>query len=1020
MQVPGHRQARRMTRMPAVSELQQWLDLVYPADPSRAERYHVGVLPAGGGGWYGQAYPREQVPAAVQAAELTAPAGVYLGACTFRPEAGNSRKGADTAWCYGMWSDLDIAGPGHKHDASKYEGRGLPPDEQSARLIVAVSGLPEPTAWVHSGGGLYAWWLLDTPTVAGDCGELARAWQNALGAGAKALGWHYGTGVGDLARVLRVPGTVNRKVPSDPRPCRLLSADGPRYSLAELRQAVTALAQPAEPPPAAPDPFDPPARRTGHGPSPLDDFNARADWGELLTSFGWRHVYRGDDGLDHWRHPNASHPTSATTGRRPAGGDTMKCFSDSAGLPTEGTLSKAFVWAALTQRTEAPDMARAVTQLRAAGYGEQQPPIAVPAGGPAGDLGDGLNLDGHQQTAYDWDVTNPAEAAARLRANIGRGELAGLFDRAGGIVFIAREGDAGYVPPARDDQHDGPAQVCRVNAAGLAAYIDARYRCFRWVKSGENLESRPALFPTEAARRIVDLPDPTLRPQLRRLAGVTHTPVARADGSILDTPGYDPATRLYYLPDPGLVVPAVPARPTVEQVKAAVGLLDEMTDGFPWKSEHDRAGYYGFLLTPLLRNITPPPYKLTIFDAPQQGTGKTLLGELGRILHGGVLRGGVQHGDDEEVRKTVTTILARTTGPVVIFDNLTGTLDSPVLAGLLTSAEWTDRLLGGNDEVRALNDRVWCATANNLAVGVDMLRRTIWVGIDAQTPRPQDRTGFAIADLPGWARARRGELLHALLILIRAWVVGGRPTRPARTSDSFAVWVQAVDGILGHAGVPGRFADPSTERQEAGEQDDEWADFLRAVHEVFGERTWTVKDLLDLVPRPGIHTLVPTGNPFDPPPARIPLDALPGALADKAAQSARGVSAVAVSLGRWLTNRDGRFVGELCCRSAGHDGNHKRLWRIGRLRPDSSISISGVAGVTGVVSGHLSARPPDSILVPAQVYPRDRPQTTPVTPATPGAAAGSVSARPPACTVCGHPVDPAAGTTHPSCTPAAA
>lgn len=94
---------------------------------------------------------------------------------------------------------------------------------------------------------------------------------------------------------------------------------------------------------------------------------------------------------------------------------------------------------------------------------------------------------------------------------------------------------------------------------------------------GEDFDAKPALFPAEAARRVVDLPDPALRSELRWLAGVTHTPVVRADGSILDTPGYDPAT--------------------------------------------------------------PPPYKLIVFDAPQQGTGKTLLAELGRILHGGAVCG---------------------------------------------------------------------------------------------------------------------------------------------------------------------------------------------------------------------------------------------------------------------------------------------------------------------------------------------------------------------------------------------
>jgi hypothetical protein len=69
---------------------------------------------------------------------------------------------------------------------------------------------------------------------------LSKRWQAVLGAGAASLGFYYGTGVSDLARVLRLPGTVNRKVPVDPRPCRILSNGGPRHALDELRSALDA------------------------------------------------------------------------------------------------------------------------------------------------------------------------------------------------------------------------------------------------------------------------------------------------------------------------------------------------------------------------------------------------------------------------------------------------------------------------------------------------------------------------------------------------------------------------------------------------------------------------------------------------------------------------------------------------------------------------------------------------------------------------------------------------------------
>ena len=112
----------------------------------------------------------------------------------------------------------------------------------------------------------------------------------------------------------------------------------------------------------------------------------------------------------------------------------------------------------------------------------------------------------------------------------------------------------------------------------------------------------------------------------------------RPDGTLIEAPGYDRTTGLLHLPEPGLVVPPVPDRPTRQQLATAVGLLDTMTAGFRWTSNHDQANYYGLLLTPLLRTLVPPPYKLCAIGAPMRGSGKSLLAQVARILHGGVFR----------------------------------------------------------------------------------------------------------------------------------------------------------------------------------------------------------------------------------------------------------------------------------------------------------------------------------------------------------------------------------------------
>lgn len=523
----------------------------------------------------------------------------------------------------------------------------------------------------------------------------------------------------------------------------------------------------------------------------------------------------------------------------------------------------------------------------------------------------------------ELDVSNAALTADWLRDHIGTGKLAGMFVRGPDIVHTPREGQEGYLPlSSNTDDADGPAQVRVATRDYIAARVQYTYGCFRLVKRGEDHVPEPALFPTSAARVVTNAVD--MMPNLRRLRGVIHTPVFRPDGTLIEVPGYDAATQLLHLPEPGLTVPQVSQRPSVGDVRQAVALIGELLGGFPFTSEHGRANYIGALLTPLLRAITPPPYKLLAIGAHQRGSGKTKLANLLRIIHGGVFRSEMPE-DDAELRKQVTSVLSLTTGPVVVFDNVSGALKSSTLAGLLTSDQWGDRPLGATAWIGVPNDRLWVITGNNINIGGDIPRRTLRTDIDPGVPRPELRTGFAIGDPEVWAKARRGELLGALLTLVTAWVAAGMPLAVERASDGYARWVRVVEAILANAGIPGTF-DHATTQLAAGADEDEWGDFLTAVHNAFGTNVWTVKEVL---------AAIDTGSLINP--GSIPLDALPGELADKAARAGTGLPGIAKSLGKWLRNREGRWAGDLTVRCAGFDRTKTQRWQI-QPTPDGSIS----------------------------------------------------------------------------------
>lgn len=505
-----------------------------------------------------------------------------------------------------------------------------------------------------------------------------------------------------------------------------------------------------------------------------------------------------------------------------------------------------------------------------------------------------------------------------LRGRVGAGPLSFAMLKGGGVVRVAGVGDDGYQQPAHADDDNGPATVGAMDGTLLTTLIADEYFCYVELKDPDNPEKpirREEWFPPADAARALSTPD--LLPYLRSLRGTTFTPMVRADGSILEAAGFDDQSGYLHVPD--VTVAPVPERPTDAQVHDAVTLLRGLVDQFAWLGEHDEANFLGLLLTPLLRLLTPPPYKLGAIMARQPGSGKTLLSEVLRIVHGGVFRAEMPH-DEAELEKSLSGILYCTTAPVVTFDNVSGVLRSSKLAGLLTSAKFDGRLLGSTNSVPMVNDRLWTITGNNLNLGGDLPRRTLWVTIDPGCPDPERRTGFRL-NLSVHVAEHRSEILHALLVLVRAWVAAGMPAEE-RSSDSYARWSAVVRGILVNAGVPGEFDHRDSAQQEVGTDDEGWGEFLSAVHDVMGDRAWLARELVEK-----IVATVPGGG-FDPQPVHPDLvEALPGDLHEKFLRG--GGKSLTRPLGMWLRNRNGRWAGPLVCVAAGRDGRTKHnLFRV--------------------------------------------------------------------------------------------
>jgi hypothetical protein len=345
-------------------------------------------------------------------------------------------------------------------------------------------------------------------------------------------------------------------------------------------------------------------------------------------------------------------------------------------------------------------------------------------------------------------------------------------------------------------------------------------------------------------------------PRFPALEGVVASPIVRPDGTILQQAGYDPDTRLIYLPPAGFVLPPIPARPRPEEAQqAARWILHELFGDFPLAQDApdgqgsaSQAHALALLLTCILRPLIDGPVPLAMISAPQRGSGKTLLAaSVALTATGQEASLMVAPGSDEEWRKRISAVLA-TGAPIAIIDNVVTTLASPSLAAMLTSRMWQDRLLGRNDQVLMLPARtVWIVTANNPLVDTDLVRRSYVIHLDAKTSRPWQGRTFRHADLLQWAMTHRGEILAALLTMGRAWYIAGQPSAEAPMLGKFEEWTRILSGVLAFAKVPHFLANLQELYEHLDPDAQQWEAFLTVWWQRYGEKPVTVATLVERI-----------------------------------------------------------------------------------------------------------------------------------------------------------------------------
>lgn len=322
------------------------------------------------------------------------------------------------------------------------------------------------------------------------------------------------------------------------------------------------------------------------------------------------------------------------------------------------------------------------------------------------------------------------------------------------------------------------------------------------------------------------------------LNSIVQTPTFRIDGSLLEKPGYDPASRLLFLPG-GTSFDPVPEAPTRKDAKAAIRILVEPISQFPFADAADRSVALSAMLTSIIRRSLPSAPAFA-FRAPTMGSGKSLLTDVIAILMTGRVARPFSLGNQvEEEKKTIFAALL-SGSPILALDNVDRAIGSAVMCSILTQEVWQGRVLGYSKNVAVPTDVLTIVNGNNLQFEGDIVTRVLPCDLDPECERPEERS--FVGDLRARVSELRPQLVLAALTVMRAYIAAGKPKLGLTPFGRFEAWSDLVRAALVWAGEP----DPCLTRKRLQEDDpvtERLGRVLQAWHEAYGSAAKLVAEL---------------------------------------------------------------------------------------------------------------------------------------------------------------------------------
>ncbi len=277
-------------------------------------------------------------------------------------------------------------------------------------------------------------------------------------------------------------------------------------------------------------------------------------------------------------------------------------------------------------------------------------------------------------------------------------------------------------------------------------------------------------------------------PGLRSLTAVVTAPVLRPDGTVLATPGYDPATGLYLAPREAL--PTLDRSPTLDDARAAVETLLESVEHVPFAAPIDQAAWLAMLLTPLARFAVTAGLPLCVVeDSPRSRWSDDVITDIANLIGAGPAA--AIDADDLVPSPRRSIDVLRENGESI----------ARITNGTMRSTTVWRRTHEVLQRARATSGFVWFASTTRAQRDAELSRFALTARCEGERMTVHDGDAF-IRD------RTTSDLLVAGLTILRAYQAAGRPDVRLTRWAGFEQWSAVVRAAVVWCGMPDPVTSP--------------------------------------------------------------------------------------------------------------------------------------------------------------------------------------------------------------------